>query len=172
MRKSSKTFMTVLLSVVLVLTMSVVAMFSAFADAGVAGENGTTAAPSESTTAAPVVTTVPASSVVDEDTTKEPTTKDNNNVVGMVGDLNGDGKVNSADARLVLRICAKLDVANALQKVLADANHDLLVRSDDARLVLRFAAKLDAADDSFLTKDVIEKVVDEDAVSIVYDVVA
>ncbi len=61
----------------------------------------------------------------------------------LLGDLNGDGKITAADARLVLRISAKLDSPTPEQAKAADFNGDGKVNAADARLVLRKAAKLD-----------------------------
>ncbi|MBQ6020134.1 MAG: BMP family ABC transporter substrate-binding protein [Clostridia bacterium] len=59
------------------------------------------------------------------------------------GDMDGDGKVKSGDARRVLRYAAKLETLNDLQLRLADADGDGKVRSGDARKILRAAAKLE-----------------------------
>ncbi len=59
------------------------------------------------------------------------------------GDVNMDGKVNSADARLALRASAKLEELSDEQKQLADMNKDGKVNSSDARTILRTAAKLE-----------------------------
>ncbi len=59
------------------------------------------------------------------------------------GDVNGDGRVNSTDARLALRAAARLDPLTDAQAAVADMNGDGKVRSDDARVILRIAAKLD-----------------------------
>ena len=61
----------------------------------------------------------------------------------MPGDINNDGKITAADARLVLRISAKLDTASDAQFKAADYNGDGKVTAADARLVLRKSAKLD-----------------------------
>ena len=60
------------------------------------------------------------------------------------GDVNGDGRVNSTDARLALRAAAKLDALKEEEFKRADVNGDGLVNSTDARSVLRMAAKLEA----------------------------
>ena len=57
-------------------------------------------------------------------------------------DLNGNGKVDASDARLILRASAKLESLSASQKKLADVNSDGNVTASDARTVLRMAAKL------------------------------
>ena len=61
------------------------------------------------------------------------------------GDVNGDGQVTAADARLVLRISASLEslenVGTTL--VVADITGDGKITAADARAVLRKAAKLD-----------------------------
>ena len=59
------------------------------------------------------------------------------------GDINTDGKVNAADARLALRISASLE--NMTDKILelGDMNNDKKLNAADARLILRKSAKLD-----------------------------
>ncbi len=60
-----------------------------------------------------------------------------------LGDVNYDGIVNAADARLVLRSTAQLELLTADQQSLADLNGDGKLTAADARLILRKAAKLD-----------------------------
>lgn len=64
-------------------------------------------------------------------------------VLLTMGDVNGDGKVTAADARMVLRAAAKLIKLNESQLVVADVNFDNKVTAADARKILRVAAKLD-----------------------------
>lgn len=59
------------------------------------------------------------------------------------GDLNGDGDVTSADARIALRISAQLETADDAVMKAADVNHDGKVTASDARLIMRVAAQLD-----------------------------
>ena len=61
------------------------------------------------------------------------------------GDVNGDGQINAADARLILRVSASLDTLDGIGTTVevADMNADGKVNAADARLVLRKAAKLD-----------------------------
>ncbi len=61
----------------------------------------------------------------------------------LLGDVNGDGKVNAADARLALRISAKIDVADEKTFKAADFNKDGVITALDARAILRKAAMLD-----------------------------
>ena len=61
----------------------------------------------------------------------------------LPGDVNGDGKVTSADARLALRAAAKLEELDETQKQAADVNGDGRIASADARTILRVAAKLE-----------------------------
>ena len=60
------------------------------------------------------------------------------------GDVNGDGKITSADARAILRVSAKLDSFDDAETFIADVNGDNKITSSDARLVLRMSAKLDS----------------------------
>ena len=68
-----------------------------------------------------------------------------------LGDLNGDGRVNSVDARLALRAAARLDTLSDFQKTVGDVNGDGTVNSKDARLLLRAAAHLEALPEKFFT---------------------
>ncbi len=61
----------------------------------------------------------------------------------MTGDLNNDGKITAMDARLALRIAARIDEANEAQRMIADFNADGNVTAMDARLILRKAARID-----------------------------
>ena len=59
------------------------------------------------------------------------------------GDVNGDGKVNSTDARAILRHSAKIDLITDETALLnADVNGDEKINSSDARLALRIAAHM------------------------------
>lgn len=60
-----------------------------------------------------------------------------------LGDVDGDGRITAADARLILRRAARLITFTPEQDWLADVNGDGVVTAADARLVLRVAAKLD-----------------------------
>ena len=65
-------------------------------------------------------------------------------VTYMLGDVNGDGKVNAIDARKILRVGAQLETfADDSLNVVADVNKDGKVNAIDARKVLRVAAQLE-----------------------------
>ncbi len=55
------------------------------------------------------------------------------------GDVNGDGKVNSSDARLVLQYTVELIQLTEEQLARANMNGDTLVNSSDARMILQAA---------------------------------
>lgn len=59
------------------------------------------------------------------------------------GDMNMDGRVTAADARLALRISAKIDELTAYALLVGDINQDGKITALDARKVLRIAAKLE-----------------------------
>ena len=61
----------------------------------------------------------------------------------LLGDVNGDGRVNARDARLLLRYAAGLADETELDLAAADYNGDGRVNARDARAVLRAAAGLD-----------------------------
>lgn len=62
----------------------------------------------------------------------------------QLGDLDGNGKIESADARLALRAAVKLETLTEEQMTLADVDKDGLVTASDARLILRYAVGLKA----------------------------
>lgn len=71
--------------------------------------------------------------------------QDNDDFVRFTpGDLNSDGKINSADAKIALRYSARLDTQSTSVKLAGDTNEDGRVTSADARKLLRVAAKLDS----------------------------
>ena len=63
--------------------------------------------------------------------------------VYSLGDVNGDGKITSADARVVLRCAARLEPLSSAQTQAADADRSGKVNSSDARLLLRVASKME-----------------------------
>ncbi|HXK83370.1 MAG TPA: dockerin type I repeat-containing protein [Clostridiales bacterium] len=67
------------------------------------------------------------------------------------GDVDNKGDVTAADARLVLRYCAKLESFNSDQLKAADVDRDGYVTPLDARAILRIAAGLDMSANIDLT---------------------
>ena len=61
----------------------------------------------------------------------------------LLGDVNGDGKVNARDARALLRFIAGLAEESEIDKNAADFNGDGKINARDARAILRFIAGLD-----------------------------
>lgn len=61
----------------------------------------------------------------------------------ILGDVNGDGKIEASDARLALRESVKLENLTESQKKAADVNKDGSILADDARKILRVSVKLD-----------------------------
>ena len=63
----------------------------------------------------------------------------------LVGDANGDGQITAADARILLRLSAKLEKIESYNVPFAvlDVNGDGQITASDARKVLRLSAKLD-----------------------------
>lgn len=59
------------------------------------------------------------------------------------GDVNQDGKVTSADARLILRASALMIELDSRQTLLADVNEDGKITSADARIILRMSAGIE-----------------------------
>lgn len=62
----------------------------------------------------------------------------------MRGDVDGNGRLTAADARIVLRIAAKLDIPDEQLRLAADVNSSGTVTSADARLILRVSAGIDS----------------------------
>lgn len=74
----------------------------------------------------------------------------------LLGDVNLDGKVNAADARLVLRITARLEKYPDVGSVVfmnADVNGDGLLTAADARIILRVSAGIASFDEYKNTSD-------------------
>lgn len=58
----------------------------------------------------------------------------------VLGDLNGDGKVTAADARIALLIASKMQKATAAQIKAGDVDGDGKITAKDAREILKMAA--------------------------------
>ena len=63
------------------------------------------------------------------------------------GDVNGDGQLQTSDARLALRGAATLDVLEGDAFIAADVDEDGVLKTSDARAILRVAAGLEFFDD-------------------------
>lgn len=78
----------------------------------------------------------------------------------LLGDVNCDGKITAADARLALRIASKIDAMPAVDSVVfknTDINGDGEITAADARIILRCSAGLDSPKDFENTADRTEK---------------
>ena len=75
-------------------------------------------------------------------TTLPPTTVNTGKIYALLGDVNWDGKILADDARITLRISARLETLYPWALAVADVNGDGSVLSDDARQILRYSAKL------------------------------
>ncbi len=64
-------------------------------------------------------------------------------ITAIKGDIDMNGKITAADARLVLRHSSKLETLSSSQQKNADVNGDGKITSSDARLILRVASGLD-----------------------------
>ena len=58
----------------------------------------------------------------------------------LKGDVNGDGKITAADARLALRAASQLEILSETEKYLADVNSDGRITAADARKILQKSA--------------------------------
>lgn len=61
----------------------------------------------------------------------------------LFGDVNFDGNVTAADARIILRASAQLELLTKAQLQIADLNGDTKINASDARKALRIAAQLE-----------------------------
>lgn len=93
--------------------------------------------PSENTNA-----TKPSDSVTapSENTVTNPTALEGDK--GILGDVNGDGKVNVKDATLIQKFAAKLIDLTDAEKLRADVNGDGKVNVKDATAIQKYAAKI------------------------------
>ncbi len=62
--------------------------------------------------------------------------------VVILGDVNGDGRVNASDARIALRAASKLETLEGLAEIAANCDGKARITAADARLILRVGAKL------------------------------
>ena len=62
-----------------------------------------------------------------------------------MGDVNADGKINSADALLVLKFSTQLQSPTSAQKKLADVNGDGKIDSSDALEILKYSTGISSA---------------------------
>lgn len=61
---------------------------------------------------------------------------------GLLGDVNGDGKINSTDAMLILQHSVKIISLTPEQQLRADVTRDGNVNSTDAMRILQYAVKI------------------------------
>ncbi len=66
------------------------------------------------------------------------------------GDVDGDGDVDVADARLALRAAVSLDTPRALARLCADVDNSNSVTVSDARSILRVAVGLDSFSEKYI----------------------
>ena len=76
---------------------------------------------------------------VKEDVSEDTSEKDETIVLG---DVNGDGRITAADARLALRASAQIEVLTAEQALAADVDLDGKIIAAEARNILRYSALL------------------------------
>lgn len=148
MSKNLKTLVCCILALVFVAG-TVVAVFAdsaAVNNVELASDEVTTeVASDETTTVADEATT---ESVSDEETTVPDEVDSETEPVSvtetyLLGDVNLDGVITAADARLALRASATLEVLSDVQSILADVIKNNVIKADDARAILRVAAALD-----------------------------
>ena len=67
-----------------------------------------------------------------------------------LGDVDGDGFITAADARIALRTSVKLENLSKEQELAANVDGDGFITAADARLILRASVKLEALDDVYV----------------------
>lgn len=73
------------------------------------------------------------------------------------GDVDGDGTITAADARIALRMAVGLDTATDEQKLLADYDESGTVDAADARILLRLSVGLSADEKPVVPEKPVEK---------------
>lgn len=68
----------------------------------------------------------------------------------VLGDLDGDGKLTSVDARQVLRFSSGMDIPTEAQKTLSDMNGDGSITLEDVKLLMSVALDLASYEESLL----------------------
>ncbi len=69
---------------------------------------------------------------------------------GALGDINGDGKITSADARLALRFSAGMEKPTSAQKTASDVNGDGKITIEDVKLIMADALDLETYEEGLL----------------------
>ena len=77
-----------------------------------------------------------------EDVSEKEETTDEDEKFYMLGDVNFDGKITAADARLALRASAQLETLTSEQLIVADVDGSGKITASDARDILRYSALL------------------------------
>lgn len=62
--------------------------------------------------------------------------------VVILGDVNNDGRITAADARLILRVASRLDTPDEIFSLAAECDGKTKISASDARLALRVASRL------------------------------
>lgn len=75
----------------------------------------------------------------------------------ILGDIDGDGAIKAADARLALRASVGLETLTETQKKAADADFDGVIKAADARLILRASVGLETLHTHAYTKVTVTK---------------
>ena len=99
-------------------------------------EATTAEATSEEDTTVEATTEAPTEEVSEEESETQP------DKTYRLGDVNFDGKITAADARLALRFSARVQVPTADEFIVANVILDNKITSQDARLILRVAARI------------------------------
>ena len=70
----------------------------------------------------------------------------------LLGDVDNDGYITAADARIALRASSRLTELNGEDEAVADANRDGQLQSVDARIILRVSSRLQNINQEFTEK--------------------
>lgn len=113
----------------------------------------TTAEPVESTAAEPTESEPTSSPVTSSQDESEPSTSTSSSDEtkptepeddkGLLGDVNGDGKVNVKDATLIQKFAAKITAFTEGESLRANVNGDTKINVKDATAIQKFAAKIE-----------------------------
>ncbi|MBQ8795321.1 MAG: CHAP domain-containing protein [Clostridia bacterium] len=116
-------------------------------------EKATTAEPVESTATEPTESEPTSSPVTSSQDESEPSTSTSSSDEtkptepeddkGLLGDVNGDGKVNVKDATLIQKFAAKITALTEVESLRADVNGDTKINVKDATAIQKFAAKIE-----------------------------
>ncbi len=87
-----------------------------------------------------------------------------------LGDVDRDGSITAADARLVLRFSAQLETPTDFQSAVSDIDGNKVITANDARILLRVSAQLDSITNYTQNKEIESEIVSESISEIVTEI--